>query len=184
MLFCNFLFKIQILMLLLLHMFYLVDAFNERDETGILGRMNDILGNTLATGQIAIDRGSSNLIGDPSLLRKVDIVGREGTDEFYKSDIAGTSRGSTSNRSTLKPIMQQLNSKAEETSSIHANLWSQSFIDAEHDTTQYKNKLSTLSSGRSVPSSNLGDQLEMVLKLIKLKDVREINRDVFAINIG
>ena len=40
-----------------------VDAFNNRDNTGVLGRMNDVLGNKMATGQTSIDKILGILVG-------------------------------------------------------------------------------------------------------------------------
>lgn len=41
-----------------------VDAFNERDNTGVLGRMGDVLGNSMSASQISIDKPLSNLVGE------------------------------------------------------------------------------------------------------------------------
>ena len=41
-----------------------VDAFNERDGTGVLGRMGDVLGNSMSASQISIDKPLSNLVGE------------------------------------------------------------------------------------------------------------------------
>jgi hypothetical protein len=101
-----------------------VDAFNERDNSGVLGRMNDVIGNSMATGQISIDRHLGNLLGDPTLGRKVDILSQHGNgvNQFYRVNMSGPN---TSKRDHLLPIMRQLNSKANEGSSINADLWSQ-----------------------------------------------------------
>lgn len=64
-----------------------VDVLRERDNTGVLGRMADVLGsNNMSVGQIAIDRSLSNVVGDPTLGRKVDILSRDGNgaDSFYR----------------------------------------------------------------------------------------------------
>ena len=70
-----------------------VDAFNERDRSGILGRMTDVLSNSMATSQIAIGKSLSNLVGDPSLGRKVDILSSsdDGAEEFFRVNVAGVS---------------------------------------------------------------------------------------------
>lgn len=44
-----------------------VDASRERDGTGVLGRLTDIFDSVMSTSRIAIDGGSSNLIGDPTI---------------------------------------------------------------------------------------------------------------------
>ena len=55
-----------------------VDAFKERDDTGILGRILDILGNSMSTSKISLDGNSDILVGDPSLGLKVDVMGHFG----------------------------------------------------------------------------------------------------------
>lgn len=154
-----------------------VDAFNERGNTGILGRMHDVLGHNLATAQISIDRSLSILIGDPSLDRNVDIVTNRGTDEFYRASRIGSE---AINRTTLIPIMRQMNSEAKDFSSLHADLWSQSFIDSQTLTEDYRTILNEVESSPLIPKTGLGKRLDMIYRLIKTADSREKNRDVFA----
>eukprot|EP00956_Cyclotella_meneghiniana_P035458 scaffold115176_cov24-Cyclotella_meneghiniana.AAC.2 len=96
-----------------------VDAFQERDDTGILGRMTDILGNSMSTSKVSIDRNSDILAGDPTLGLKVDVVGGRGPDEFYTKDIYN-----------LKQTILSLNNDTSDGSSIHSDLWSQNLIDS------------------------------------------------------
>lgn len=63
-----------------------VDAFNQRGQTGILGRMADILGNSMRTSKISIDSSSNTLVGDPSLGLATDVIGSRGPDRFYQKD--------------------------------------------------------------------------------------------------
>jgi len=159
-----------------------VDAFGQRDGTGILGRMGDILGDYLEMGLIAIDRNSLNLIGDHNFNRKIDVISRRGFDAFYSRDIVGASSSGAS--STVKQFMIQLNSMTKDTSGIGANLWSQTFVDALNDSQSYGSMLATVPSVAIPTSSMLGEQLAMVTKLIKLRDDRRVNRDIFALTIG
>jgi len=58
-----------------------------REHTGVLGRMSDVLGSSMSVGQIAIDKPLSNLVGDPSLGRKVDILSSPidlGVEQFFR----------------------------------------------------------------------------------------------------
>ena len=61
--------------------------------------------------------------------------------------------------------MRSLNSEANEGSSIHANLWSQSLIDSEHSSTQYASHLNGVTSTSGM-SGDLGSQLNQVLRLV------------------
>ena len=155
-----------------------VDAFGERGSTGILGRMHDVLGTDLATGEIAIDRALTILIGDPSFGRNVDIVPNRGTDEFYQVTREGSE---ASSRDSLISIMREMNSQAHEFSSFHANLWSQSFINSQTLTAEYSEILSKVDSSSLIPTSTkIGRQLGMIYRLIKAAGARRKNRDVFC----
>eukprot|EP00804_Cyclotella_cryptica_P004534 CCRYP_006892-RA/>CCRYP_006892-RA protein AED:0.17 eAED:0.17 QI:494/0.84/0.6/1/0.94/0.9/20/0/2106 len=149
-----------------------VDAFKQRDDTGVLGRMTDILGNNMSTSRISIDRSSNNLVGDPTIGLKVDVMGSRGPDRFYSRDIYG-----------IKQIIHELNNVTAETSSIHADLWSQSFIDAEKKSDSYLSMLQNVPQSNVIPNTGLGRQIQMILKLIQLHAVREVNRDTFALTI-
>ena len=138
-----------------------MDAFNERESTGILGRMADSLNNRLSTRRIAIDGSSNNLVGDASIGLKVDVIASRGPDQFYQNDAFG-----------LKQVINQLNNAtAEGSSSIHAELFSQSLIDSQDESDTYASLLELVSdSNRMDTSTGLGKQLNMILKLIKLSE--------------
>lgn len=135
-----------------------VDAFNERDETGILGRMADILGNSMSTSKISLDGSSGILIGDPSLGLKVDVMGGRGPDEFYSKDIYD-----------IKQSIIALNNGTTEGSSIHADLWSQNLIDSYNKSDNYLSMLDTVTGSSLFSTTGLGRQFQMVLRLIKLR---------------
>jgi len=155
-----------------------VDAFNERDNSGVLGRMTDVLGNSMATAQIAIDKSLSNLVGDPTLGRKVDIISRNGNgvDQLYRVNLPGPTE---SKRNALLDTMSKLNSKTNQQSGIHAELWSQVFVDSKHESQEYREWLSSEKGNTS-----MGAQLNMIFRLIKLRETRNVNRDVFSCELG
>ena len=80
--------------------------------------------------------------------------------------------------------MRNLNSQAKDLSNIHSGLWSQSFIDAESDTDIYRTLLKTVPGSNKIPNTDLGRQLNMVYRLMKLRTNRGVDRDVFACQIG
>lgn len=129
---------------------------NSRD-TGILGRMTDVLGKSMSTSRIAIDGSSNNLFGDPAIGLEVDVIAARGPDQFYVNDTF-----------SLRQVIDQLNNQTiEGSSSIHADLWSQSLIDSKDKSDRYVSLLDTVSDS-SIDLSLLGKQLNMVYKLIKL----------------
>ena len=71
----------------------IVDVFRDRPGSGVLGRMADILGNNRAMGQISMQKILANIIGNPSLGRKVDVVSSTnplGVDKFYRVPDGGS----------------------------------------------------------------------------------------------
>jgi len=155
-----------------------VDAFNERDNSGVLGRMADVLGNSMATAQIAIDKSLSNLVGDPTLGRKVDIISRNGNgvNQLYRVNLPGPTE---SKRDALLDTMSKLNSKTNQQSGIHAELWSQVFVDSKHESEEYREWLSS-----EIGNTSMGSQLNMIFRLIKLRETRNVNRDVFSCELS
>jgi hypothetical protein len=136
-----------------------VDAFQDRGRTGILGRRTDALGTRMSTSRVAIDGSSNNLISDPSIGLKVDVIAARGPDQFYVNDTY-----------SLRQVINKLNNAtAEGSSSIHAEFFSQSFIDSTDQSDRYVSMLDTVSDLSSIDTSTkLGKQLNMILKLITL----------------
>ena len=59
---------------------------NGASDTGIMGRIADVMGKDLAVGQVTLDKTLQILFGDPAVGRKVDVVSskKEGVDQFYR----------------------------------------------------------------------------------------------------
>ena len=135
-----------------------VDAFKEREDTGVLGRMTDILGKNMSISRISIDGSSTILVGDPSSSLKVDVMGSRGPDRFYSRDVYG-----------IKEIVNKLNNITADASSIHADLWSQSLVDSQDKSDNYLSMLQSVTSSNLIPNTRLGRQLQMILNLIELR---------------
>lgn len=166
---------------------FYVDAFHKRGLTGVLGRLADVLSRTMSTGQIAIDRMLSVNIGDPSLKRDVDIVTKRGTDPFIQSEIPGASE--KGRRTTLIDMMNRLNTQNKpDISSFHSELWSQSFIDSQTLTEEYRLVLDEVDGSPSIPDTKLGKKLDMIFRLILSANResgkrRSVNRDFLAVEM-
>lgn len=147
-----------------------------------------------------------------------------GLDTFYQGrDIcseaasqlnAQCTRGSSNSwRLTLLEKMKELNAKTKATSSLQAEFWSQSFIDAMAESDSFRSLLDgacqnqdgssiacsgsnscpigckcqsskCAGGGASIPDNELGQQLDMVFRLITLNEARGVNRDFFAVELG
>ena len=83
--------------------------------------------------------------------------------------------------------MNEMNTVSEDYSSLHAELWSQSFVDSQNRTEAFREVLKRVPPHNSIPDTKLGMQMNVVYQLITAaaaKDLRKINRDAFAIEMG
>eukprot|EP00984_Skeletonema_dohrnii_P034366 scaffold33539_cov203-Skeletonema_dohrnii-CCMP3373.AAC.2 len=155
----------------------------------------------MAVGQTALDKSPTILKGDPSLANPTisnpefgDASYPGGLDPFYHGrDIlaCGAEPNSAcpggsehSKRPVLLEKMQDLNAKTQATSSLQAEFWSQSFIDAIAETDSFRSLLNGVLGGATIPDSELGKKLDMVFRLIVLNEERNVNRDFFAVEYG
>ena len=126
-----------------------VDAFNQRDNTGVMGRMTDILGRNTSSSRSAIDSTSKNLYGDPLVGSEVEVIPSGGPQKFFPNDVHD-----------IKSVTLKLNNITAEGSGIHADLWSESFVKSYAQTDNYAEMLATLSDGPSyVEADQLGKQM-------------------------
>lgn len=108
--------------------------------------------------------------------------------------------------------IQELNAKTRSTSSVQAEFWSQSYIDAVAETDSFRSILggactnqdgsniacssssqcpngckcsrgTCTGGGPTIPDNELGQKLDMVFRLIALNEAREVNRDFFAVEL-
>ena len=92
----------------------------------------------------------------------------------------------TSEADNLVRIMKEMNEQNYNHSSIHANLWSQTFLDSQERSEEYLEILEGV--GRSNLINNrtrLGQQLDMTYRMIKAAATgqRSVNRDVIALEM-
>ena len=105
-------------------------------------------------------------------------------EEFYPNSMAGGT--ATSEADNLVRIMKEMNEQNYNHSSIHANLWSQTFLDSQERSEEYLEILEGV--GRSNLINNrtrLGQQLDMAYRMIKAAGMglRSVNRDVIALEM-
>lgn len=162
----------------------IVDAFYAAKGSGVLGRMADAIGErltgSLSVGQTSISNILANVVGDPSLNRKVDVISRNGNgvDQFYRAPVPG-------DRDDLLSKIRSLNKETNSgTSGIHSSLWSQALVDTEYESAQYISWLNGVDGIDSMPDSQLGASLDQIFKLIKIRDLREVNQDVFSCQVN
>ena len=92
----------------------------------------------------------------------------------------------TSEADNLVRIMKEMNEQNSNHSSIHANLWSQTFLDSQERSERYLEILDKVGSSNLIPDkTRLGQQLDMTYRMIKAAATgqRSVNRDVFAVEM-
>lgn len=133
---------------------------------------------------------------------------KEAASEHNSNCIAGSEH---SRKGILVEKMQELNAKTQATSSLQADFWSQSFIDAIAETDYYRSILACKTGAGddiscaqtadcdygckcsankctqdtiSIPTNDLGNKLGIVFRLIALYERRNVNRDFFSVELG
>eukprot|EP00586_Coscinodiscus_wailesii_P000799 CAMPEP_0172487324 /NCGR_PEP_ID=MMETSP1066-20121228/16359_1 /TAXON_ID=671091 /ORGANISM="Coscinodiscus wailesii, Strain CCMP2513" /LENGTH=2416 /DNA_ID=CAMNT_0013253867 /DNA_START=62 /DNA_END=7312 /DNA_ORIENTATION=+ len=160
---------------------YKVDAFQEKDGTGILGRMLDVFeDNGYSVGPNGLNAESLMLGGDPSKGRAIDVVPGSGIPAFTRQNFDNH----RSNIEDIKPIIMELNAESKPQNSLYGNYWSQNLVD-----TWYKSdSLRTILNNNRVQTSFAGHGIEgsfkVISQMIKGHAARKKNRDVFFLKIG
>jgi uncharacterized protein (DUF1501 family) len=164
---------------------FLVDAFKEAHNTGILGRMLDVLqGYGHAVSGIAVDSKDHPLDGHPSFDRIPMMVASKGAFPLFE-------RGFLSFKDqNLREFLSSLHSETGDNSGAFSDMWSEKFIDSWDKMDAVFDSLrgtDLLTSFRSVrDAGNINRQLKMVSQLIVSRNERGtngINRDAFYVSM-
>ena len=105
-------------------------------------------------------------------------------EEFYPQSMAGGT--ATSEADNLVRIMKEMNEQNSNHSNIHANLWSQTFLDSQERSERYREILDKVGGSNLIPDkTRLGQQLDMTYRMIKAAATgqRSVNRDVIALEM-
>jgi uncharacterized protein (DUF1501 family) len=151
-----------------------VDPYNAARGTGVLGRMNDVLGrHGYRTGAIAIEKQSMALVGEePNML----IVGQNGLDKFNPRP--------SMNRDAMVTMIRDLNGASTLDSGFFGETWSSSLVESLVTNEELYTLLEETTSTNNFPSTSIGQQFETISKLMKLKEERSTDRDVFFVSMG
>lgn len=137
-----------------------IDPLKNQDGTGILGRISDSLTKKgLNVGSFSIDVNTISLIGSPGISQSPFILSRGGVTNF------NTDPSLDSN--TMDNLITSLNeATSPERSGVFGELWSSKLLKSISDNKKLYDTLSDKVTETTFPSSNLGNQLEMVSKMI------------------
>lgn len=152
-----------------------VDPLKEKVGTGILGRISDALSKKgLNVGSFALEFNSISLLGEPAVTPSPYILSRSGVSKF-NTDPSTVSMGDK---------IEAINMATESDSGVFADFWSETLLKS---LSQSKQLYETLEDKRTIndfPSSYLGNQLEMVAKMIGTRAERGVDADMFFLSTG
>ena len=144
-----------------------VDIFDEQAGRGLMGRMADILKDQgYSPGTTSVEGTSSTLFSDSSPLL---VFSPESFEEFNPIPWA----------QDLKTKAKRLNKTTKLGSGLLGETWANTLFQALDDNELLFEALSSVELSTSFPDTKLGDQFESIATLIKTRDARGTDRDIF-----
>jgi len=150
-----------------------VDPLNKQTNTGVLGRMTDILvkkGNVV--GSFSLDRYSVSVLGTPGVTSSPMIVSSgSGVTPFYASN-------------TLRGLLPTLHEQSQVDSGYFSESWSSTLMQSIDVNDLLSSALLNVSTSSVFPNTYLGRQLRTVARLIATRNQRGVDTDTFYAEIG
>jgi uncharacterized protein (DUF1501 family) len=150
-----------------------VDPLNRQANTGVLGRMTDVLvkkGHVV--GSFSMDRNSVSVSGKPGVSSSPMVVSSgNGQTPFYAS-------------STLRGLLPTLHEQSQVDSGYFSETWSNSLMQAVDGNDLISAALLNVSTSAVFPNNYLGQQLRTVARLISTRNQRGVDTDTFFVEIG
>ena len=150
-----------------------VDIFDSEAGRGVCGRMLDILGlNGFKPGSISVNGVASTLrsVSSPTI-----VVDSSGYQKFNPTSTLTTG---------VSDKLKELNKASSIRSSMFGETWSNLLFQALGENELMYEELSNIYLNATFPETDLGSQLGAVAKVMKTKDIRGTDRDVFNVKIG
>jgi len=155
-----------------------VDPFEEVDGTGILGRITDSLSrNGYSVASLSIEGGTDALSGEQGVGPLIKYLSRNGATKF---DAIPTS-------DAILPSIKKMNNDTAYDSNLFGELWSSNAVNALAENDEFVRALQSTPLTRAdkfdarTPTAS---KMEIAAKLIKGKDLRGTDRDVFWVELG
>lgn len=152
-----------------------IDPLQAGNNTGVLGRMRDILKmQGLGVGAFSINANSISLIGDPGVSSSPMILSDTGVTEFNRNP----------SQTNMSDIIADLNGQTTENSGLFGELFSDELLTSlSHNQLMY-DTLNGLDNLVVFPSDGLGRQLSTASKMIATREQRGTDADVFFLSYG
>ena len=152
-----------------------VDIFGEEAGRGVCGRMLDVLAmNGFNPGSISVNGIASSLRSDSSPLVVIDSSGYQPFNPVSTLEVT----------SDITSIVRDLNKATTLRSSLFGETWSEILFQSLDENELMYEEISNTVIDATFPDTDLGRQLESVATVMKTKDVRGTDRDVFNVRIG
>ncbi len=159
-----------------------VDPFDTTAGTGVMGRIRDALTKKgINSGSLAIDGNSIALTGYPGVSTPTSIIGNGGISQFDKRQ---TYRETSLPQDDFHAKVLGMNSATESDSGFFAETWSSVLTRSLSENSKLLTALESVTTSVEFPNSALGRKLEMVAKLMQTSETRNVNRDLFYLEIG
>mmetsp|Transcript_10482 Transcript_10482/g.15790 ORF Transcript_10482/g.15790 Transcript_10482/m.15790 type:complete len:377 (+) Transcript_10482:45-1175(+) len=149
-----------------------MDVYDEQTGRGVVGRMADILGKRgFLPGTVSVNGIANALVSGLISLFVVDPTGLEKFNPIPWSV-------------PLWDTIKQLNKVTKLGSNFFGETWSNILFKAVGENRLVYDSLKSTSLSTSFPDTDLGMQMELIAKMIKTKDSRGVDRDMFYAEIG
>ena len=152
-----------------------LDPLKAGNNTGILGRMRDVLKmQGLGVGAFSINTNSISLIGEPGVNDSPMILSQNGVTEFNRNP----------SQANMSDIIADLNGQTADGSGLFGELFSDDLLTSlSHNKLMY-DTLNGLENQVDFPDDGLSRQLSMVSKMIATREQRGTDADVFFLSTG
>jgi hypothetical protein len=153
-----------------------MDPLQEREGTGILGRIRDVLTekNGRSVSAFALNGNSVSLQGGPGITTSPLIISDKGVDPFNQAPSSAD----------MDSRIASLNGETKAESGVFADLYSEKLMKNIGSNELLLTTLSDKRTNNVFPTSDLGRQLSMVAKIIDSRAVRSSDADLFFLSIG
>jgi len=150
-----------------------VDPVEKQSNTGVLGRMADILTNKgHKVGSFSLDRYSVSILGQPGVSSSPMIVSSgNGVTPFYASG-------------TLRGLLPSLHEQSQVDSGFFSETWSSELMQSIDVNDLLSTALLNVSTSSVFPTTYLSRQLRTVARLIGTRNQRGVDTDTFYVEIG
>lgn len=150
----------------------IVDIWDSKDGRGVGGRMLDVLSTN------GYKPGSISIAGISSVLRASEI-------SQTVSDASGFRKFNPTSvfNSDITDKVRELNDATSIKSSFYSETWSEALFQTLDENELLYSQLSSIETTATFPDTDLGNQLREVAKLMKTKDARGTDRDIFHTSI-